>query len=166
MPYQVSRTDTGQFVLVDPATGTVVIDDELAEGFAKLERALADQPDRPAGPSSFAPVSSTVASPRYTVILLAVVLPFAWLAVLYFALVHVLTDYALDRRGVEQVEAKVEELERDLQALRNEAAGAPRAAKPSPQRRTAAPPVEPEGDTAAKVSDEPPTDEVAGAKLR
>jgi hypothetical protein len=165
MPYQVSRTDTGQFVLVDPATGTVVIEDELAEGFAKLERTLADQPDRPAGPSSFAPVSSTVASPRYTVILLAVVLPFAWLAVLYFALVHLLTDYALDRRGGEQVDAKVELLERDLQALRNEVAGAPRAAKPSPPRRTAAP-VEPGADTTAKVSAEPPTDEVAGAKPR
>ena len=37
MPYQVSRTDTGQFVFIDPASETVVIDDELAAGFAKLD---------------------------------------------------------------------------------------------------------------------------------
>ena len=47
MAFQVSRTDTGQFVLIDPATDTVVIDDELAVGFAKLERVVVDKPPKP-----------------------------------------------------------------------------------------------------------------------
>jgi hypothetical protein len=138
MPYQVSRTDTGQFVLLDPATDTVVIDDSLSEGFAKLERAVADKPRRePTTTETAAPGESAFAfrgGPRYTPILLAVVLPFAWLAVLYLALANLLAETALDRGAREASDARIEQLERDLQAVRGQLSGAPRTAKTKPTR--------------------------------
>jgi hypothetical protein len=141
MPYQVSRTDTGQFVLTDPVTDTVVIDDDLAQGFAKLEQVLANKPalvsapptsgsERSAAPASF----EFRGGPRYTPILLAVVLPFAWLAVMYFALANLLSEAALDRDASKDREAKLEQLEREVQALRSEITGAPRTAKSKPKR--------------------------------
>ena len=142
MPYQVSRTDTGQFVLMDPATDTVVIDDELAQGFAKLEQAVAGKPaiaSAPASASGGADPATQGSSafafrggPRYTPMLLAVVLPFAWLAVFYFALANLLSEAALDRSDDQQTEDRLEQLEREIQALRSELAGAPRTAKTKP----------------------------------
>ena len=138
MPFQVSRTDTGQFVLIDPATDTVVIDDDLGHGFARLEQVVADKP-RLAPPRSGGPDSAIQGSvfgfrggPRYTPILLAVVLPFAWLAVLYFALAQLLAETALDRDGRRATEDRLEQLERELQTLRAERAAKPRQPKPRP----------------------------------
>lgn len=164
MPYQVSRTDTGQFVLMDPATDTVVIDDDLGQGFAKLEQAIADKPPLAAAPAAHdggadpaTQGSSAFAfrgGPRYTPILLAVVLPFAWLAVLYFALANLLSELALDRNANEASEARLEQLEREVQTLRSELAGAPRTAKQKPKPKREAKP---------KPSKPAPTD-VAEAK--
>jgi hypothetical protein len=138
MPFQVSRTDTGQFVLIDPTTDTVVIDDDLAQGFAKLEHAVASKPASAPAPSSPARTPSTFefrGGPRYTPILLAVVLPFAWLAVMYFALANLLSETAVGGGAARDTEAKLEQLERELQALRSEVAGAPRTAKTKPTRK-------------------------------
>ena len=149
MPYHVSRTDTGQFVLMDPATDTVIIDDELAAGFEKLESAVADKPVKgsdasPTGVGTAGGDAATQGSsafvfqggPRYTPILLGVVLPFAWLAVLYFALSNLLSEHALDRGAAAQTQTQIEALERELQSLRSEISGAPRTAKTKPQRKT------------------------------
>jgi hypothetical protein len=144
MAFLVSRTDTNQFVLSDPATDTVIIDDDLAVGFAKLERIVADKPAKP-GPSApaavggDAPMSPGAAfsfrgGPRYTPVLLAVVLPFAWLAVLYLALANLLSEHALDRSSAGQTQTKIEALERDVQSLRSEISGAPRTSKQVPKR--------------------------------
>jgi hypothetical protein len=142
MPYQVSRTDTGQYVLIDPATDTVVIDDDLTAGFAKLEQAVADKPPIRIGPASNEgdPAARGGSAfgfrggPRYTPILLAIVLPFAWLAVLYFALANLLSETALDRNATQETAARVEALERELQAVRSEIAGAPRTQKTRPPK--------------------------------
>ncbi len=171
MPYQVSRTDTGQFVLMDPATDTVVIDDDLAQGYAKLELAVADKPplvSAPAPSSGGADPATQGSSafafrggPRYTPILLAVVLPFAWLAVLYFALANLLSETALDRSASEETEAKVEALEREIQTLRSEIAGAPRTKKSKPSRpkpKPAAKPARPKPAVAPASEDEPKAD--------
>lgn len=155
MPYQVSRTDTGQFVLLDPTTDTVVIDDELAPGFAKLEQAVAGKPPRPAPPPGADPVGSSAfgfrGGPRYTPLLLAIVLPFLWLAVLYLALAHLLAETALDRSRSEATEARIEQLERELQNLRSEQAGAPRTAKTKPKRE---PPPKPAASPEAEAAPE------------
>ncbi|WP_106391262.1 hypothetical protein [Enhygromyxa salina] len=145
MPYQVSRTDTGQFVLMDPSTDTVIIDDDLSAGFDKLDSTVANKPVKatPPGPEGSGADPTTQGSsafsfeggPRYTPVLLAVVLPFAWLAVLYFALANLLSEHALDRGAAKETQTKIEELERELQSLRSEIAGAPRTAKKPPKSK-------------------------------
>jgi hypothetical protein len=167
MSFQVSRTDTSQFVLIDPATDTVIIDDDLAVGFTKLERTVADKPAKPgsapAAVSGDAPGSPATAftfrgGPRYTPVLLAVVLPFAWLAVLYLALANLLSEHALDRSSAQETQTKIEELEREVQSLRSEISGAPRTAKSKPKRQPEAkvpPAATPEADEAGA---EPPDD--------
>ncbi|HVI01215.1 MAG TPA: hypothetical protein VM869_21005 [Enhygromyxa sp.] len=138
MPYQVSRTDTGQFVLTDPTTDTVVIDDDLAQGFAKLEQVVAGKPALAPAPPSGASQGPSIfefrGGPRYTPILLAIVLPFAWLAVMYFALANLLSETAIDSRSSNDTEAKLEQLERELKSLRSEVSGAPRTPKTKPKR--------------------------------
>jgi hypothetical protein len=149
MPFQVSRTDTGQFVLTDPVTDTVVIDDDVAAGFDKLAQAVADKPAAPSGPASTPEAAAGAADaatqgssafafrggPRYTPILLAVVLPFAWLAVLYLALSNLLSKHAIERGAMEEARDQIEALEGEVQALRTQMAGAPRTAKKAPTRK-------------------------------
>jgi|GEM_PF-2178416 len=160
MRYQVSRTDTGQFVLTDRSTDTVVIDDDLASGFAALEEIVATKPvlapdttlpDHPRAVPGTSPFRFD--GPRYTPILLAVVLPFAWLAVFYFALANLLTDHALDRKAAAQTEDKLEALERELQALRSEIAGAPRTAKTAAPRAKARPKPKPKPEPEPAAAD-------------
>jgi hypothetical protein len=171
MAFQVSRTDTNQFVLIDPATDTVIIDDDLAVGFTKLERTVADKPVKlgssPAAVSGDAPASQAPAftfrgGPRYTPVLLAVVLPFAWLAVLYLALANLLSEHALDRSSAQETQTKIEELEREVQSLRSEISGAPRTAKSKPKRQPGAK-VTPLSGTPEPGSEAPEAD-AAGAE--
>lgn len=142
MPFAVSRTDTGQFVIQDPRTDSVVIDDDLAAGFAKLEAAVADAPAKPgmtALPSAPGQGGSAFAfsgGPRYAVITLAVVLPFLWLAVLYFALANLLSEAALGRGEQRELRERVEQLEGDLEAMRAESVSAPRMSKSKPKPKT------------------------------
>lgn len=146
MAFLVSRTDTSQFVLTDSATDTVIIDDDLAVGFAKLERTVADKPVKPGSPATAGadvPVARDAAfsfrgGPRYTPVLLAVVLPFAWLAVLYLALANLLSEHALDRSSARETQTKIDALEREVQSLRSEISGAPRTAKSKPKRQPGA----------------------------
>lgn len=148
MAFQVSRTDTSQFVLIDPATDTVIIDDDLAVGFAKLERTVADKPAKSSVPVAAATPADASASPgtafafrggpRYTPVLLAVVLPFAWLAVLYLALANLLSEHALDRSSAKETQTKIDELEREVQSLRSEISGAPRTPKQPAKRQPGA----------------------------
>lgn len=122
---------------MDPTTDTVVIDDDLAQGFAKLEQALAGKPARVSAPvtePARGPAFEFRGGPRYTPILLAIVLPFAWLAVLYFALANLLAETTLDRDTGKDNQARIEALERELQALRSEVIAAPRTPKSKASR--------------------------------
>jgi hypothetical protein len=136
MPYQVTRTDTGQFVLIDPTSETVVIDDDLVAGFAKLDTILASKPR-----TSPPPLTATTRAfefrggPRYTPILLAIVLPFVWLLALYLALGQLLSQHSLTLEQAADTRTEIDALELELQALRSEVAGAPRAAKTKPIKR-------------------------------
>lgn len=159
MPYQVTRTDTGQFVLIDPASETVVIDDDLATGFAKLDQILAERPRAavaatPARASAF----EFRGGPRYTPMLLAIVLPFVWLAALYLLLAHLLSQHSLTLEQAKDTQAQIVDLQAELQALRSEISGAPRSAKTKPAK-TKAKPIEPIDDVATDEPSEPP-DEV------
>ena len=172
MAYQVSRADTGQFVLTDPRSGTVVIDEDLASGFDTLDRRVADEStgDDPQGDPATGPsVLATRGGSRATLIGLAVVLPFAWLAVFYFAVSNLLIEQALDREASKATKTKLEELEREVQALRSELAGAPRTdktranvRKPKPSVDAAADADEDEPDTDEPEPDEPEPEPDAG----
>lgn len=149
MPYQVTRTDTGQFVLIDPTSETVVIDDDLVAGFAKLDKILADKPRTPAPPPSVATRAFEFrGGPRYTPMLLAIVLPFVWLLALYLALGHLLSQHSLTLEQAKGTQAEIDELELELQALRSEVAGAPRAVKTKPSKRNEKPSQPPAAENA------------------
>lgn len=146
MPFAVSRSDTGQFVLQDPRTDTVVVDDDLLAGLEKLEAAVADKPGGKAGSSQMTAVSTDDAGnsafgfrgSRYSLVLLAAILPFVWLALLYFALANLLSEQALGRGEQRALEDRVDALESELSALEAQAAAAPRMNKSKPRRRSEA----------------------------
>jgi hypothetical protein len=160
MPYQVTRTDTGQFVLIDPGSETVVIDDDLASGFAKLDKILAERP-RTAAAATAVPASAFEfrGGPRYTPMLLAIVLPFVWLAALYLLLAHLLSQHSLTLEQAKDTQAQITDLQAELQALRSEISGAPRSAKTKPPKNKAKPLEPPPDDVATDEPSEPP-DEV------
>jgi hypothetical protein len=170
MAFLVSRTDTSQFVLTDAATDTVIIDDDLAVGFAKLERTVADKPIKPGpaaavvgeAPAEQGAVFSFRGGPRYTPVLLAVVLPFAWLAVLYLALANLLSEHALDRNSARETHKKIEELEREVQSLRSEISGAPRTAKQKPKHQPGSKETPAAGTGAPGRADDAEADEPEG----
>lgn len=163
MPYQVTRTDTGQFVLIDPVSETVVIDDDLASGFAKLDTILAERP-RSTAAATPTPASAFEfrGGPRYTPMLLAIVLPFVWLAALYLLLAHLLSQHSLTLEQAKDTQAQISDLQAELQALRSEISGAPRSAKTKPSK-TKPKPVEPPDDVETDEPSEPP-DEVGKAE--
>ncbi|MFV8749792.1 hypothetical protein ACNOYE_04525 [Nannocystaceae bacterium ST9] len=157
MPYQVTRTDTGQFVLIDPATETVVIDDDLVAGFSKLDSILADKAKQPGAPA-LSPAPNAFAfrgGPRYTPMLLAIVLPFVWLLALYLALGNLLAQHSLTLDQAKDTQTEIDELERELQALRSEVSGAPRSAKAKPKAKPKPSELPPE-DAEAEAPSEPP----------
>ena len=140
MAFAVSRTDTGQFVLQDPRTDTVVIDDDLVAGFERLEQLAAERagpggeggdPGPSGGPSAFA----FRGGPRYAVLVLAVVLPFVWLGVFYLSVASLVSEQALGSGDQRATEDRVEALEAEVQALRSEIASAPRMGKSKAKRR-------------------------------
>lgn len=50
-----NRSDTGQFVLEHAESNTVIVDEDLAKAYARLEEFLAEHPDRATASSSAAP---------------------------------------------------------------------------------------------------------------
>jgi hypothetical protein len=171
MPYQVTRTDTGQFVLIDPATETVVIDDDLVAGFSKLDKILADKPRAPGvRPTNQSSEFGFRGGPRYTPILLAIVLPFVWLLALYLMLNHLLSQHSLTLEQAKDGKAELDKLGHELQALRSEIAGTQRSAKTKPAKANKAKPVEPveavppPEDTDAAAPIDRPSTAVAPAK--
>ena len=144
MPYQVTRSDTGQFVLMDTATDTVVIDDDLAAGFAKLETIRGEAPAATEGGAKTAAGPAEVSARRFLptslATLLALVLPFVWFVGLYFALANLLAEQAVERKQVQELQQQIEALQRELQAPRRET---PRGESPPPRPIPAAPPPKP-----------------------
>ncbi|MBK7827244.1 hypothetical protein [Nannocystis sp.] len=93
--FQVHRSESGQYVLMHPATETVVVSDDLAAGFARLSAAVGDAADTPV---RMAPAASTVGSGR-TVVIVAAVLPFVWLLALYLSLGRLAAELAVEIRA-------------------------------------------------------------------
>jgi hypothetical protein len=137
----------------------VVIEDDLVVGFDKLDKLLADKPRAPAAPlTSTASEFKFRGGPRYTPMLLAIVLPFVWLLALYLMLSHLLSQHSLTLEQAKDSRAEIEALGHELQALRSEIAGAPRSAKSKPAKRDKPKPAEAPPLEAADVDEptEPP----------
>lgn len=115
--FQVHRTDTGQFVLIDPATGVVVIEDELQAGYDHIEALAAERPAKPIATTQ--PERPGPDSPfefrgrRNLTLVLTIGLPFIWLLFVYLALRD------LERPGGD-VDAKIEALQVQVSNLQDE----------------------------------------------
>lgn len=93
--FQVHRSESGQYVLMHPATETVVVSDELVAGFARISAAVGSETGTPARAAAAAP---PVGSGRVLVIF-AVVLPFVWLLALYLSLGRLAAELAVGLRA-------------------------------------------------------------------
>lgn len=119
--FQVRQSATGQFVLVDPATDTVVVADDLREGYERMTALV--------GAAAEAPVPDVAASktppgatgwPKLAVIGVLAVLPFVWIGALHLTLGRLLSELraqiATPESG-DETRARLERLERRIDQL-------------------------------------------------
>lgn len=121
---QLHRSDTGQYVLLHPASRTVVVDESLESGYRRIREAVEKTGGGDAGAVDPFEAAKTAqqTSPggggaRAFLLLVLVLLPFVWLAGLHYSL-GTLVDEALarDRNDARPTRA-------DLDAVRDELAG-------------------------------------------
>ena len=115
--YLVGRSDTGQYVVTDPATRTVMVGDDLPALFDRMAAACGEG-GAAFEPASVAPVAAT---PRASVVpwLAMALLPFVWLGALHVSLGRLVTEVRLGKpdaedQGVVDLRARVDRVERQL----------------------------------------------------
>lgn len=93
---QVYRTETGQFVLVHAASRTVIIDEDLAQGFEKMENlAKNSSSGDPHVEIGSSPAKS--AGLQTPLLILLCLLPFLWLGILHYSLASLVDGYLSHR---------------------------------------------------------------------
>ena len=137
--YQLRTSATGQFVLVDPSTGTVIVADDLKEAYDRMAATS------PLGRGDVAePVATKAApvrtlGPKLVVIGVLALLPFIWLGALHLSLGRLVAEV---RGGAgkgdvadDEVRTRLDRLERRLdQAGGGKVAGKKNKARtPTPQ---------------------------------
>jgi hypothetical protein len=137
---QVHRSESGQYVLIHPATQTVVVSDDVAAGYAAIGERVRGARDAPAE-------APTAATDRWRAALpwaLAIVLPFVWLVALHLSLGRLASELVV---GLRAPPSKAQPVTRkELEDLRLEVARVESKIK-EPKRVEAALPDEPdEGD--------------------
>lgn len=91
---QVHRSESGQFVLIHPASATTVVSDDLAAGFAAID-------DKVRGVRE-APAATPAAGSRWRAALpwaLAIALPFVWLLALQVSLGRLASELVIGMRA-------------------------------------------------------------------
>ncbi|MBZ5710228.1 hypothetical protein [Nannocystis pusilla] len=79
------RSDTGHFVLTEPASQTVVVAEELADAYARMTATLAEHPPSAAPPAAAAPGPfERRGTTRVVVVVAALLLPALWVARIAF----------------------------------------------------------------------------------
>lgn len=143
---EVHRADTGHFVLTHRATDTVVVSEDLAAGYARIEPAL-----REAAKAPPALPGASHRSARWPWLLVAL-LPFVWLVVLHASLGRLIGELAVKLRepAAEPAASKreLEELRLDLGRLEAQLA-APTPASPRPRPPAPEPAAEDDEDEPA-----------------
>jgi hypothetical protein len=94
--FEVHRSESGQFVLLHRATGTVVISDEVAAGFETLTARVRGARE------VAAPIVEAPTSRRWTAALpwlLAIGLPFVWLIALHLSLAQLASELVIGIRS-------------------------------------------------------------------
>jgi hypothetical protein len=158
--FQVHRTDTGQFVLIDSATGVVIIEDSLQVAYDRIEALCGSgRPPAEAMPTRPEPAKTTdsafvFAGRRNLSLMLTIGLPFVWFLFVYLAL------HSLERPVPPELQSQIEALEVEIAELRQQVGGGEKQAKPKKQKGGVK---KPEPAKAATVIEPEPDEEVPEA---
>jgi hypothetical protein len=116
--YLIGRSDTGQYVVTDPATKTVMVGDDLPALFDRMAAACGE------GGAAFEPASVTPPAPsprRASVVpwVAMALLPFVWLGALHVSLGRLVTEVRLGKpagedQAVVDLRARLDRVERQL----------------------------------------------------
>jgi hypothetical protein len=113
--YQLRTSATGQFVLVDPSTGTVVVADDLKEAY---DRMMATSPlGRGEAVEPAAPKTARTFGPKLVVVAVLALLPFIWLGALHVSLGRLVAEVrggAGNNEPSDEVDTRLDRLERRL----------------------------------------------------
>jgi hypothetical protein len=118
--FVVSRSTTGQYVVSDPATNTVVVGDDLGATFERLAALVADKPARADVPApASAPARASLKLVPYVALAL---LPFVWLGALHLSLGRLVSELrqatvpAAPTEALTQIGARLDRLERQAES--------------------------------------------------
>jgi hypothetical protein len=92
--YQLRTSATGQFVLVDPATDTVIVADDLKEAYDRMVVASPPRGDAAEPPATSKPVVRRTLGPKLAVIGVLALLPFVWLGAMHVSLGRLVAEVA------------------------------------------------------------------------
>jgi hypothetical protein len=116
--YLIGRSDTGQYVVTDPATKTVMVGDDLPALFDRMAAACGE------GGAAFEPASIAAPAPgprRASVVpwLAMALLPFVWLGALHLSLGRLISEVRIGKpagedQGVVDLRARMDRVERQL----------------------------------------------------
>lgn len=161
--YQLRQSATGQFVLVHPATETVVVADDLREAYDRMRAltgsAAADEP--PAAPA-VKPAPGSGQGAKLGMIAVLALLPFVWLGALHVSLGRLVAELrggaAKEGPDAEEIRTRLDRLELRLdQQGADDRRSAPRPKAPRPAAAPAAPAAAPPATTAPAAADDDET---------
>jgi len=124
---RVSKSDTGQYVLVHELSQTVIIDSNLEEGFQKMQASIQERfPEMAAQvPSALNAQRPPRSHAQYGLLLFVALLPFLWLAILHYSMGTLVDDFLLHNRvqvsptesQYHEMNQKIEQIQLDLNRL-------------------------------------------------
>lgn len=123
--FQVSQSTTGQFVVTHPASGTVMVGDDLAATYAQMRSFVAALGPAALVAATTEPQRSPVAPmARWLAVGALALLPFVWLGALHVSLGRLVSElHAAPAAAGQQIQpnpdlrARVERVERQIESL-------------------------------------------------
>lgn len=122
--FQVSQSATGQFVVMHPASNTVMVGDDLAATYEQMRAAVAGLGDAARAAPAPSPGARLGSSAAHWISLAALaLLPFVWLGALHVSLGRLVAELRLDPPIADRelpgadLRARVERVERQIETL-------------------------------------------------